>query len=88
MLTRPHASVETRSLTTIQDMGAFASGREFSAFLGLTPRQSSSGGKERLGRITKMGATAICASSWWSAPARRFAIARATTTRCAAGRAR
>ena len=40
---------------TIQDMRAFASGREFSAFLGLTPRQSSTGGKERLGRITKMG---------------------------------
>ena len=40
---------------TIQDMSAFASGREFSAFLGLTPRQSSTGGKERLGRITKMG---------------------------------
>ena len=40
---------------TIQDMSAFASGREFSAFLGLTPRQSSTGGKQRLGRITKMG---------------------------------
>jgi len=40
---------------TIQDMGGFASGREFAAFLGLTPRQSSSGGRERLGRITKMG---------------------------------
>ena len=40
---------------TIQDMSAFASGREFAAFLGLTPRQSSTGGKERLGRITKMG---------------------------------
>jgi hypothetical protein len=40
---------------TIQDMSAFASGREFSAFLGQTPRQTSSGGKERLGRITKMG---------------------------------
>ena len=36
-------------------MSAFASGREFSAFLGLTPRQSSTGGKERLGRITRMG---------------------------------
>lgn len=42
-------------VATVQDMSAFASGREFSAFLGLTPRQSSSGGKERLGRITKMG---------------------------------
>jgi transposase len=40
---------------TVQDPGAFASGREFAAFLGLTPRQNSSGGKQRLGRITKMG---------------------------------
>ncbi len=40
---------------TIQDMSAFASGREFSAFLGLTPRQNSTGGKTRLVRITKMG---------------------------------
>jgi transposase len=31
------------------------SGREFAACLGLTPRQSSTGGKPRLGRITKMG---------------------------------
>ena len=42
-------------VATVPDMRAFASGREFSAFLGLTPRQHSSGGKERLGRITKMG---------------------------------
>ncbi len=33
----------------------FKSGREFAAWLGLTPRQNSSGGKERLGKITKMG---------------------------------
>lgn len=33
----------------------FRSGREFAAWLGLTPRQNSSGGKERLGRISKMG---------------------------------
>jgi transposase len=39
----------------VRDTTAFASGREFAAFLGLTPRQSSSGGKQRLGRITKMG---------------------------------
>ena len=42
-------------LASVQDIDAFASGREFSAFLGLTPRQNSSGGKERLGSITKMG---------------------------------
>jgi transposase len=40
---------------TVRDPSAFASGREFSASLGLTPRQNSSGGKERLGSITKMG---------------------------------
>src|SRR5271157_3903173 len=42
-------------VATIQDAGVFASGREFAAFLGLTPRQNSTGGKTRLGRITKMG---------------------------------
>jgi transposase len=33
----------------------FRSGRPFAAWLGLTPLQHSSGGKERLGRISKMG---------------------------------
>lgn len=33
----------------------FAKGRDFAAWIGLTPRQHSSGGKERLGRITRMG---------------------------------
>jgi len=42
-------------LATVPDMSAFSSGREFAAFLGLTPSQHSTGGKERLGRITKMG---------------------------------
>ena len=37
------------------DPSVFRSGRQFAAWLGLTPRQSSSGGKERLGRISKMG---------------------------------
>lgn len=40
---------------SVADPTAFRSGREFAAFLGLVPRQTSSGGKERLGRITKMG---------------------------------
>jgi transposase len=42
-------------VATVRETSAFANGREFAAFLGLTPRQSSSGGKARLGRITKMG---------------------------------
>lgn len=40
---------------SIQDISAFSGPREFAAFLGLTPWQSSSGGKERLGRVSKMG---------------------------------
>ncbi len=40
---------------TIQDASSFAGPREFAAFLGLTPKQNSSGGKQRLGRISKMG---------------------------------
>ena len=42
-------------LATASDLGLFASARDFAAFLGLVPRQHSSGGKERLGRISKMG---------------------------------
>lgn len=40
---------------TIGSGGQIRSGREFAAWLGLTPRNHSSGGKERLGKITKMG---------------------------------
>jgi transposase len=56
-LTVPGVGPVTASaiVATIQDAGEFASGREFAAFLGLTPRQNSTGGKTRLGRITKMG---------------------------------
>ena len=37
------------------DMAQFKTGRDFAAWLGLVPRQHSSGGKERLGRMTKAG---------------------------------
>jgi transposase len=37
------------------DPGAFPSGRHFAAWLGLTPKDHSSGGKIRLGRITRAG---------------------------------
>ncbi len=39
----------------VPDPGGFKSGRHFAAWLGLTPKSHSSGGKERLGRISKMG---------------------------------
>lgn len=37
------------------DMAQFKSGRDFAAWLGLVPRQHSTGGKARLGRISKAG---------------------------------
>jgi transposase len=40
---------------SVQDIDSFSGPREFAAWLGLTPRQNSSGGKERLGRTSKMG---------------------------------
>jgi transposase len=40
---------------TVTDPQQFTSGRQFAAWLGLTPRARSSGGKERSGRISKMG---------------------------------
>jgi transposase len=42
-------------VATVGDGHQFRSGREFTAWLGLTPINRSSGGKERLGRISKMG---------------------------------
>jgi transposase len=45
----------TALAASITDPSLFRSGREFSAFLGLVPRQNSSGGKDKLGRISKMG---------------------------------
>jgi len=40
---------------TIADPSQFRSAREFAVWLGLVPRQNSSGGRDRLGCITKMG---------------------------------
>lgn len=39
----------------VPDPQGFASARHFAAWLGLTPKPHSSGGKERLGRISKQG---------------------------------
>jgi len=45
----------TALVASITDPHQFRSGRELAAWIGLTPRQNSSGGKERLGGISKMG---------------------------------
>ena len=42
-------------VATIADARQFKSGRQFAAWLGLVPQQRSSGGKERLGGISKRG---------------------------------
>lgn len=45
----------TALAASVPDPSVFRSGRQFAAWLGLVPRQNSSGGKERLGRVSKMG---------------------------------
>jgi transposase len=45
----------TALATLVPDPHGFASARHFAAWLGLTPKPHSSGGKERLGRISKQG---------------------------------
>jgi len=45
----------TALVATIGDAKTFKSGREFASFLGLVPRQSGTGGKIRLGSISKRG---------------------------------
>jgi transposase len=42
-------------VATVPDPTAFKSGRALAAWIGLVPRQNSSGGKEKLGGITKQG---------------------------------
>ncbi|MFZ2737586.1 MAG: IS110 family transposase [Burkholderiaceae bacterium] len=44
-------------VATVGDFQQFKNGAQFGAWLGLTPRQNSSGGKNNLGRITKRGDT-------------------------------
>jgi transposase len=45
----------TALAATLPDVTGFRTSRDLSAWLGLTPKPHSSGGKERLGRISKMG---------------------------------
>jgi transposase len=47
--------IATAIAATVPDPEAFQSGREFAAWLGLVPRQKSTGGKPRLGRISRLG---------------------------------
>ncbi|MGH9439247.1 MAG: IS110 family transposase [Terriglobia bacterium] len=57
LATIPGIGIVTASalLAALGDGRQFRSGREFAASIGLVPRQNSSGGKDRLGRISKQG---------------------------------
>jgi transposase len=48
-------ALATALVASVADPRAFRSGRDFSAWIGLVPKQNSSGGKEKLGGITKRG---------------------------------
>ena len=45
----------TALVSSVADPAAFRSGRNFSAWIGLVPKQHSSGGKDKLGSISKQG---------------------------------
>jgi transposase len=45
----------TAIVATVPDPKAFRSGRDFAAWIGLVPRQDSTGGKQKLGPISKQG---------------------------------
>jgi transposase len=47
--------LSTAVVATMTEPKAFKTGREFAAWIGLVPQQNSSGGKERLGSISKQG---------------------------------
>jgi Transposase IS116/IS110/IS902 family len=48
-------ALATALVASVADPKAFRSGRNFSAWIGLVPKQYSSGGKDRLGSISKQG---------------------------------
>jgi transposase len=48
-------ALATALVASIADAKAFRSGRHFSAWIGLVPKQNSSGGKDRFGNISKRG---------------------------------
>jgi transposase len=48
-------ALATALVASNPDPKAFRSGRDFSAWIGLVPKQNSSGGKDKLGNISKQG---------------------------------
>jgi transposase len=85
-------ALATALVASIADPKAFRSGRDFSAWIGLVPKQNSSGGKDRLGNISKRGDRYLrslsrrctrrdppCQNPWHRASALAYRVADAAT---------
>jgi transposase len=65
------ASKRLETIPVVTDPKAFRSGRDFAAWIGIVPRQDSTGGKQKLGPISKQGdqyLRRILAFAWSSTP--------------------
>jgi transposase len=67
----------TALVASVGDPNTFRSGRNFSAWIGLVPKQHSSGGRDRLGSISKQGDRYL-RSLFVAAPSRSSAMPRST----------
>ncbi len=56
---------------TMGDVSRFPRGKQVASYLGLIPREHSSGGRQKLGAITKQEIV-CCACCWWKRRRRRF----------------
>ena len=58
-MTHPGVGPQTAlaMVLTVGDVSRFAGSKQLTCYLGLTPREHSSGGKQRLGHISKQGST-------------------------------
>ena len=67
-------TLATALVASVADPKIFRSGRDFSAWIGLVPKQNSSGGKDRLGNISKrfhdwcVSRHPLCQNPWHQAP--------------------
>ena len=53
-------ALATALVASVADPKTFRSGRDFSAWIGLVPKQHSSGGKDKVGGISKQGDRYLC----------------------------
>ena len=86
-------ALATALVASVADPNVFRSGRDFSAWIGLVPKQNSSGGKDRLGNISKtrrplsaqpvhdggVGGDPLCQNPWRQASALAHGVADAAT---------